>query len=135
VDHVRARSTPFRLSANDSLLLTHLDEDKPVSAGQLARHLGVAASTMSATIQRLEAQGYLRRTPQPGNRRRVELRLTPHGAQAMAATSALAERHIRAVLAQLPPARRKRAVAGLAQLGRAAVQYQLKKPARHASPT
>src|ERR1700722_17718941 len=79
-DHVRARSTPYRLSAKDSMLLSHLDEDEPISAGELARHCGVAASTMSATLQRLEAQGYIQRTPKARDRRNVELRLTARGA-------------------------------------------------------
>ena len=55
-DHVRARSTPYRLSAKDSMLLAHLDENEPISASELARHCGVAASTMSAALQHVEAQ-------------------------------------------------------------------------------
>jgi DNA-binding MarR family transcriptional regulator len=129
-DHVRARSTPYRLSAKDSMLLAHLDEKEPISAGELARHSGVAASTMSATLQRIEAQGYIQRTPKANDRRNVELRLTPRGAEAMAATSVLDEKHVHGVLAHLTPTQRKSALAGLALLARAAQEYYRKKHPR-----
>jgi len=107
------------------MLLAHLDADEPISAGKLARHCGVVASTMSATLQRIEAQGYIKRTPQAHDRRIVELRLTSRGVEAMAAASILDEKHVRRVLARLTSAQRKRVLAGLATLARAAREYRL----------
>ncbi len=126
VDHVRARSTPYRLSTKDSILLSHLDEAEPISAGELARHCGVAASTMSATLQRIEAQGYIKRTSRARDRRTSELLLTSRGAEAMAAASILDENHVRGVLKLLTAAERQRALQGLATLARAAREYCLK---------
>ena len=120
VDHVRARSTPYRVSAKDSALLSHLDTREPVTAGQLAGHLGVVPSTLSEAIKRLERLGYLLRARRAGDRRRVELRLTEAGAEAIAATSVLDTSRLARLLRRLKPAERKRAVAGLALLARAA---------------
>jgi DNA-binding MarR family transcriptional regulator len=131
VDHMRAVSTPYRLSAKDSVLLVHLDEKAAVSAGRLARHLGVAASTLSAAIQRLESLGYLTRAARPKDRRTIELRLTATGAKAMEATSVLDRKRIASVLARLSLAERNRAVKGLALLARGAAEFQLSCGARH----
>src|SRR5687767_6773660 len=79
VDHVRSRSTPYRVSSRDAALLSHLDTREPVTAGQLAAHLGVVPSTLSEALRRLEGLGYLRRDRRTGDRRRVELRLTEAG--------------------------------------------------------
>jgi DNA-binding MarR family transcriptional regulator len=134
VDHVRAISTPHRLSAKDSGLLSHLDEARGITAGQLARHLGVAASTLSAALTRLESLGYLTRHPRPRDRRTIELRLTARGAEAMAATSVLDRRRVAGLLARLTAAECRRAVAGLALLARAAGELQLNRSARAAFP-
>lgn len=129
-DHVRAASTPHRLSASHSALLAHLDEDESVSAGKLARHLGVAASSLSAALNRLEALGYLSRQPKPRDRRNIEIRLTAKGAEAMAATSVLDSKLVAGVLARLQPAERKRALEGLALLASASDEFRRANPAR-----
>ncbi len=130
VDHVRALSTEHRLSAQDSSLLAHVDTDEPILAGELAKHLAVAPSTLSATIKRLVELGYLDRRHRLRDRRHVELRLTPKGAEAMAATSVLDRDRVKGVLLQLSPAARRRAVSGLKLLATAARRYQLKQPRR-----
>lgn len=123
-DHVRARSTAYRLSAHDSSLLAHLDPDRPVLTGELARHLGVSASTLSAAIKRLAQLGYIERCSRPPDRRQIELRLTARGAEAMTSTSVLDRKRVEAVLEELSPAQQRRAVAGLALLAMAARTVQ-----------
>jgi DNA-binding MarR family transcriptional regulator len=120
VDHVRARSTPYGVSAKDSALLSHLDTREPVTAGQLAGHLGVVPSTLSEALKRLERLGYLLRARRAGDRRLVELRLTEAGAEAIAATSVLDTSRLTRLLRRLKPAERRKAVDGLALLARAA---------------
>ncbi len=66
VDHVRARSTEWRLSARDSALLSHLDRKTGTSPKALAAHLGVASSTLSAAIARLVDLGYISSHAHPG---------------------------------------------------------------------
>lgn len=120
VRHVRARSTVQRLSANDSTVLAHLDRTVPVTAGDLARHLGIGKSTLSATVSRLERLGYIRRRPKAGDRRAVDLLLTPVGGRAMAATSVLDPARLEILLGRLTTADRQRAVEGLELLAAAA---------------
>jgi MarR family transcriptional regulator, organic hydroperoxide resistance regulator len=117
--HVRRRSSPTGLSAVDSSLLAHLDEERAVRAGALARHLGVAASTLSAAIARLTAHGYILQQRDANDRRRIGLLLSDKGARAMQASSVLDSARVKRVLEQLTPAARKRALSGLALLAQA----------------
>lgn len=130
VGHVRAKSTARQISAHDSSLLAHLDRTTPMLAGDLARHLGIAASSLSAAIQRLERLGYLERRPAKKDRRAVELRLTEKGVAARADTSVLNSARLAGVLQELTPAERRRAVAGLELLGKAAQSFQRRNPQR-----
>jgi DNA-binding MarR family transcriptional regulator len=130
VDHIRARSTSYRLSAKDSMLLSHLDGQTSIRAGDLARHLGVSRSTLSAALKRLETHDYIARRRSDRDRRGHELRLTSQGATAMNATSVLDRERIKAMLAELPPQARRRALSGLSLLARAALSYRAKRPTR-----
>jgi DNA-binding MarR family transcriptional regulator len=117
--HVRAASSPHRLSARDSSLLAHLDETRPTAPSALARHLGVGASTLSAAIKRLVRLGYVEQDRHPEDARRVRLFLAKKGALAMRDSSVLEVRRVRRVLARLTPADRRAALDGLALLARA----------------
>lgn len=120
VDHVTARSTKWRLSSKDSSILSHLDRKRPMSPRELAAHLGVVPSTLSATIARLERLGYLKSEAVASDRRQRALRLTDGGAEAMGSTSVLDARKVGAMLEQLDAADRSAAVEGLGLLARAA---------------
>jgi DNA-binding MarR family transcriptional regulator len=122
VDHVRSRTTRYRLSSRDSSILSHLDRELGMSPRELAAHLGVAASTLSATIARLEANGYITSTAVDRDRRKRELRLTDKGAEAMSSTSVLDAEKLRALLERLSESERRAAVRGLGLLARAAVR-------------
>jgi MarR family transcriptional regulator, organic hydroperoxide resistance regulator len=120
--HIRAASTAYRLSARDSSILVHLNETDPVTPTELATHLSVRGSTLSAAIRRLEQLGYLQRKKIPRDRRTVALTLTPQGAKAMAETSVLDSERVGAVLAKLNRNEKKRALEGLALLAKASRQ-------------
>jgi len=128
LEHTRPRTNHHRLTERDVVLLGHLDEAAPIRAGLLARHLGVGSPALSAQVRRLEARGYVTRTPRPRDRRHIELRLTSLGAEASGTTSILDPGRVAALLVQLTPAERVRAIDGLALLARAARQLQLKYP-------
>lgn len=125
-DHVRAASTEWRISSQDASILVHLDRESGLSPRDLARHLGVVPSTLSAAIARLSKLGYLSSQPVAKDRRRRELRLTARGTEAIAATSVLDAERVRAMLKKLSGAERKAAVRGLALLARAARQIKEK---------
>ena len=121
-DHVRAVSTEWRISSQDASILVHLDREFGLSPRQLAAHLGVAPSTLSAAIARLSELGYLTSEPSATDRRHRELRLTARGAEAISSTSVLDAERVQALLDKLQPAERKAAVRGLALLAQAARQ-------------
>ena len=122
VDHVRAASTAWDLSSHDASILAHLDRDTPISPRELAAHLGVAPSTLSASITRLSELGYLTSKPAPSDKRQRELRLTARGSEAIASTSVLDAKRVAQLLHQLNPNDRAAALRGLRLLALAARQ-------------
>lgn len=117
--HTRAASSATRLSARDSSLLAHLDETRTITPTTLARHLGVGASTMSAAVKRLVALNYIQQQRDPGDARKIGLRLAPKGAAAMRDSSVLEPARVRKVLSRLTPEARRTALAGLTLLAQA----------------
>ena len=59
--HPRARTNTFHLTDKDIVLLGHLDQDAPMLAGSLARHLGVGSPALSAQLARQLARGMIAR--------------------------------------------------------------------------
>ena len=119
-DHVRAASTKWRISSQDASILVHLDRESGLSPRALAAHLGVAPSTLSASIARLAELGYLISEPHKADRRKRELRLTARGAEAISSTSVLNAERVQALLNKLKPDERKTAIRGLTLLAQAA---------------
>jgi DNA-binding MarR family transcriptional regulator len=123
VEHATRRRA-HGLSDRDAFVLGHLDHWSPVTAGALAKHLGVAPSTLTEAIDRLEAAALVERT-RVG--RRVELRITASGVAHMQAGSVLDSERLAALVAALPAREREAAVRGielLAAAGREMVARQ-----------
>ncbi|GAA4181062.1 MarR family transcriptional regulator [Streptosporangium oxazolinicum] len=59
------------LNAADHKALGFVTRNGPLPAGALATELGLGASAITALVDRLERAGYVRRVPDPGDRRRV----------------------------------------------------------------
>jgi DNA-binding MarR family transcriptional regulator len=127
VDHVRASSTEWRLSARDSSILAHLDTERGVSPKALAAHLNVAASTLSAAIAKLVELGYISSDPPDDDKRQRELRLTQKGEEAMAGTSVLDAARVATLLERLSEAEQQSALEGLRLLARAARELEARK--------
>jgi DNA-binding MarR family transcriptional regulator len=90
---------------------------------ELAEHMGVTLSTMSLTLKRLEAAGYVRRDRDPADRRVTNVRLTEAGERLRDAYSVLDPDRIDGVLGMLDPVLREKALRGLALLADAADAY------------
>lgn len=118
--HVRDPKTREQVSANQARVLDHLDDGEPTSLMGLARHMGVSASTMSLSVDRLVRRGYVTRSRDASDRRVVNLRLTADGARLRDAQSVLDPARVNAMLLKLPPDDRREAIRGLALLARAA---------------
>jgi len=61
----------FALSATDLKALDILQRVGPVSAGEIAVQTGLATASVTSLLDRLEKKGFVRRTPDRGDRRRV----------------------------------------------------------------
>lgn len=120
--HTRAGTTPHGITRQEASLLAHLDEAQGADSRELARHLCVAPSTLSAAVKKLERLGHLERERPARDRRRVRLRLTAKGAAAMRATSVLDADRVEAVLGRLGARQRAAAIAGLELLARASAE-------------
>jgi DNA-binding MarR family transcriptional regulator len=108
------------LSAHQASVLDHLDATEPLTLRELAAHMGVTASTMSLTIDRLERGGYVRRSRDAEDARRVNLRLTAAGARIKRQQKVLEPDCVAAMLQRLTAAERQSAIEGFALLARAA---------------
>ena len=120
VDHKRARSTSSGITPREASLLAHLDETRPKSASQLARHFRVGAPSMSALLKRLRLRGLIRVERGPEDTRQLAVFLTEAGTQAIADASVLDTARVALLLKRLAPDERRRALDGLRLLARAA---------------
>jgi DNA-binding MarR family transcriptional regulator len=120
--HVRDPESGAKLSSHQVSILDHLSVDDPTSLAELAAHMGVTPSTMSLGIDRLEDEGYVKRTRDREDARRLRLLLTAKGQRIREAHSVLDAEKVDAMLARLSAAERSDAIRGLELLARAASQ-------------
>jgi len=116
-----ARSTG--VSQADFNALEHLDDEGPLTPGQLAERLNLTAGAVTALIDRLERAGWVSRTPHPSDRRSHVLALTESarttGEQAFGPWVADME----AAVARLSPAEREAAARFLDAVTEAAAAH------------
>ena len=120
--HVKDEQTEAILSAHQASVLDHLDDVEPTSLLELARHMGVTASTMSLTVDRLERGAYVRRERSKEDGRRVDLRLTPSGVRIKRQQKVLEPALVAAMLDHLDDRKRQQALRGLELLAEAAAE-------------
>ena len=121
--HVQDEASGRTLSAHQASILDHLDEREATALFDLARHMGVTASTMSLTVERLVRAGYVKRDRDPNDARRVALRLTKDGARMKERKSVLDPNLVSAMLARMNAGERAQALKGLEVLARAAMEF------------
>jgi len=119
--HIRDEDSRTVLSAHQASILDHLDEVEPTALFDLARHMGVTASTMSLAVDRLERGGYVTRARSQQDARRVDLRLTTAGVRIKRQQKVLEPDLVAAMLARLDTRKRAEALRGLQLLAEAAV--------------
>ncbi|HVW47354.1 MAG TPA: MarR family transcriptional regulator, partial [Solirubrobacterales bacterium] len=64
------------VNRTDGRCLDLIDQAGRISAGELAAQAGLTSGAMTAVVDRLEDKGYVRRVPDPADRRRVLLEAT-----------------------------------------------------------
>jgi DNA-binding MarR family transcriptional regulator len=122
--HQNARTTSQKLSQRDASLLAHLCEDHAVSQSDLARHMGVAKSTLSEALSGLEALGLAARHTNSSDGRGTLILRTPAGTRAMSDGSVLESARLAELLELLTSDERRRAVEGLELIAGASRQLQ-----------
>jgi MarR family transcriptional regulator, organic hydroperoxide resistance regulator len=120
--HVTDEKNKRVLSSRQASVLDHLDPVDPTHLHELASHLGVTPSTMSLMIDRLERGGYVRRSRDSRDARRVNLYLTWAGERIKSQQKILAPKLVQAMLRRLSANERASALAGLQTLARAATE-------------
>jgi DNA-binding MarR family transcriptional regulator len=100
VDRTMSLSRAFRRLMDETLAdfglmfgewgdLAHLKRIGPPhrrSPGQLAEHAGLSSGAMTSRLDRLEQAGYVRRLPDPADRRGIQVELTEEGHRVVAAS-------------------------------------------------
>jgi DNA-binding MarR family transcriptional regulator len=120
VEHRTRGSSPSGLTSRDSAFLAHLGDPGGTGPAALARHLGIAASTLSAALARLAAHGLVRIHADPADGRRRLVLLTEAGRDVVASGSVLDPERVADLLALLAPSERRKGVEGLKLLASAA---------------
>jgi MarR family transcriptional regulator, organic hydroperoxide resistance regulator len=118
--HVRDKNTKRALSSHQAAVLDHLDAVEPTHLHELAAHLDVTPSSMSLMIDRLERSGFVRRSRDSVDARRINLRLTGAGARIKDQQKILDPSLVEAMLRLLPTGEREAALHGLRLLAQAA---------------
>jgi DNA-binding MarR family transcriptional regulator len=65
-------------AGQDGVILTLADQE-PLTAGAIATELGVKPPTMTRTLSRMEAQGFITKLPGETDGRQMRAKLTPEG--------------------------------------------------------
>ena len=121
--HTMDHETGRILTAKQVALLEHLDLQSPVTLKKLAAHLGVRPATACLAVDRLESQGYVRRTRSTSDRREVCLLLTPAGLAVCQDSSVLDKGRVRKMLAAMDPNELQAGLEGLALIAHAANNF------------
>jgi DNA-binding MarR family transcriptional regulator len=82
----------YDLALSDTVAMSHLAASGPLSAGELAHRTGLAPSSLTSRLDRLERLGLATRTTPLGDRRAVSVALTATGEAALRETETLTAR-------------------------------------------
>jgi DNA-binding MarR family transcriptional regulator len=96
--------------------LEALGTEGPTRLGDLGRRLGIAPSTLTRNLARLEASGLVKREADAEDGRSFRVALTAPGRKAAGAVEAQEEEFARGVLERIPAARRELVLDALADL-------------------
>ncbi len=118
--HIVDSEKNIKLTANQASILDHLNVDEPVTLYDLSMHMGVTPSTMSISIDRLVKLGYVEKTKDKKDARKINLTLSKAGDNIKKSKSVLDYKLVENVLARLSPKEIKLAIDGLGLLTYAA---------------
>lgn len=79
------------LTPTQFALLLKLNELGGASQNELGRHIGIDAATTNGVVERLLKKYYIQATPDPKDKRRLRLFLTPDGLKALSESIPVAQ--------------------------------------------
>ena len=88
------------LLADNEALLNLAATDKPMRTSDVAERLILSPGGTTKVIDRLEAKGYVKRLPQPGDRRATILEITHAGQHIMAHARAVIDEQLKEIWAK-----------------------------------
>jgi DNA-binding MarR family transcriptional regulator len=112
----------FDVSVPQCYGLEALVKKGPMTLGELAERLYLEKSTASRVVDALERKGYVTRASHPGDRRALQLKVTPAGRHLVERIRASLVEDARAVLEDLSPSFRREAARLLARLTEVAAE-------------
>jgi len=113
----RAAAAGVVLSQPASELLTRVDDDGPLTLGDLGRRVHMDPSAVGRQVRQLEAQGLLVRAPDPDDGRVTRVRVTPRGHALRRRLDEAGRRHLAETLADWSPDDREALARLLPKLG------------------
>lgn len=119
--HARWDKDEKRPSPEALAVLRHLQRSGPLSMSEAARHFDRAPSAISELMDRIEANGWIARSVDGRDRRRILIWLTDAGLALLARSSeVLSQQALGQALARMDPLQREQLLAGLRALVQAA---------------
>ncbi|WP_426503716.1 MarR family winged helix-turn-helix transcriptional regulator [Dactylosporangium sp. McL0621] len=79
VRRLRQTHVPGEMTLSEASVLSRLDRGGPATPGELAGDERVKPQAMGTTLQAMEQRGLVRRSPDPGDGRRVLITVTDDG--------------------------------------------------------
>jgi DNA-binding MarR family transcriptional regulator len=116
--HVRDDETGKLITEHQASVLDHLHATHPTTLSRLAEHLGVGRSTMSIMVARLVRRGYIARSPDKDDARRVGLTLTPAGVRVKEQNTVLDPELVREMFRSMPSKELEAALQGIEDLAK-----------------
>jgi DNA-binding MarR family transcriptional regulator len=115
------RNDDADLSQHERQLLHHIPDSGGVALTALATHLALPKSSASVLVKDLARRGFVRRTRDTVDERRLALTLTAKGRRRVSADTVLRPEALAAALARLPERRRRALLEGMESLAASAV--------------
>jgi DNA-binding MarR family transcriptional regulator len=98
VHSLRSAAADVKISAPGFVLLRRVQEDGPLSLGELARRTDMDPAAAGRQIRQLERDGLVSRVTSPGDGRVTTVSVTPAGAEARRRINEVLGRHMEEVM-------------------------------------
>lgn len=104
------------LSAAQTRVMYIIEREPGINLSALGSHLSAAAPSVTRLCDRLQAAGFLRRTPRPQDRREIQLELTEVGIAHLNDIRHRRTEHLRQAMTVMAPDAQRALATGLAAL-------------------